>query len=207
MGDAVAAKARILDAAKKLFAKKGFEGTATREIVRAAGVNISAISYYFGGKENLLFALFNHFMEFSHQNGPAASDAALIEEFTSILKRVIKLRFEEPELINILHHEIILNSARSGKIKASLTPVWERIRQLLDEGKKRGLFVFQNTETALTFTLSVAIFPRQIQYLPLLSAGQPADAEASAGELLDFVLKGLGFRTSDTAVPVKGKTV
>ncbi|WP_294203386.1 TetR/AcrR family transcriptional regulator [uncultured Chryseobacterium sp.] len=43
----------ILFAAEKLFAEKGFEGTSTREIAKAAHVNISMISYYFGSKEKL----------------------------------------------------------------------------------------------------------------------------------------------------------
>ncbi|MDH6250414.1 AcrR family transcriptional regulator [Chryseobacterium sp. H1D6B] len=43
----------ILYAAEKLFAEKGFEGTSTREISKAAHVNISMISYYFGSKEKL----------------------------------------------------------------------------------------------------------------------------------------------------------
>lgn len=43
----------ILFAAEKLFAELGFEGTSTREIAKAANVNISMISYYFGSKEKL----------------------------------------------------------------------------------------------------------------------------------------------------------
>ncbi len=43
----------ILFAAEVLFAEKGFEGTSTREIAKAANVNISMISYYFGSKEKL----------------------------------------------------------------------------------------------------------------------------------------------------------
>ncbi|WP_312079040.1 TetR/AcrR family transcriptional regulator [Chryseobacterium sp.] len=43
----------ILFAAEELFAEKGFEGTSTREIAKAANVNISMISYYFGSKEKL----------------------------------------------------------------------------------------------------------------------------------------------------------
>lgn len=43
----------ILFAAEKLFAEHGFQGTSTREISKAANVNISMISYYFGSKEKL----------------------------------------------------------------------------------------------------------------------------------------------------------
>ena len=44
---------KILKVATKLFAEYGFEGTSTRDICKAANINISLISYYFGGKEKL----------------------------------------------------------------------------------------------------------------------------------------------------------
>lgn len=44
---------KIIEVATELFAQKGYEGASTREICKLAGVNISLISYYFGGKEEL----------------------------------------------------------------------------------------------------------------------------------------------------------
>ena len=56
--DGVEARARLLDAALRLFAVQGFAKTSTREIAQAAGVNIAAISYYFGDKAGLYRAVF-----------------------------------------------------------------------------------------------------------------------------------------------------
>ncbi len=44
----------ILDAAERLFAEKGFDGTAIREIIRAANVNVAAVHYHYGSKEEVL---------------------------------------------------------------------------------------------------------------------------------------------------------
>jgi AcrR family transcriptional regulator len=44
---------RILNAAGPIFAEKGFEAATVREICQAAGVNLAAVNYYFGGKEHL----------------------------------------------------------------------------------------------------------------------------------------------------------
>ena len=41
----------ILQAAVRLFARKGYEATSTREIVEAAGVTKPMIYYYFKNKE------------------------------------------------------------------------------------------------------------------------------------------------------------
>jgi AcrR family transcriptional regulator len=46
-------KARILDAAEALFMEHGFEATSLRAITAAAGVNLAAVNYHFGSKEEL----------------------------------------------------------------------------------------------------------------------------------------------------------
>src|SRR3989338_4511701 len=48
----------ILKAATALFAQKGMNGTTTREIADRAGVNIAALHYHWGGKEDLLKAVY-----------------------------------------------------------------------------------------------------------------------------------------------------
>ncbi len=44
---------KLLQAATKLFAEKGYHETSVRDIARIAGVNPSLINYHFGGKEEL----------------------------------------------------------------------------------------------------------------------------------------------------------
>jgi AcrR family transcriptional regulator len=53
------AKDRIMLAAAKVFANKGYGAAGIREIAQEANVNISMISYYFGGKEGVLKEIVN----------------------------------------------------------------------------------------------------------------------------------------------------
>lgn len=52
-----ATKERILDAAESLFMEHGFEATSLRLITQAAGVNLAAVNYHFGSKEELFEAV------------------------------------------------------------------------------------------------------------------------------------------------------
>lgn len=54
---AAATKDRILDAAEGLFMEHGFEGTSLRQITAAAAVNLAAVNYHFGSKEELFQAV------------------------------------------------------------------------------------------------------------------------------------------------------
>lgn len=47
------ARERLLDAAEKLFAERGYLAASVREITAAAGCNVAAVNYHFGGKDNL----------------------------------------------------------------------------------------------------------------------------------------------------------
>ena len=47
----------LISATIPLFAAKGLNGVSVRELARAAGVNLSMISYYFGSKEGLYAAV------------------------------------------------------------------------------------------------------------------------------------------------------
>lgn len=49
---------RLLDAAERCFAEQGYQATSLRELTRAAGVNLAAVHYHFGSKEDLALAVF-----------------------------------------------------------------------------------------------------------------------------------------------------
>jgi len=57
------ARARLIEAALEVFGLLGFEGASTRAVAKAAGVNLQAISYYFGGKDSLYLAVADHILE------------------------------------------------------------------------------------------------------------------------------------------------
>lgn len=56
-------KQKILNAATKLFAHKGFDAVSVREICKEANANLCLISYHFGGKQELYNAIIDDLIE------------------------------------------------------------------------------------------------------------------------------------------------
>jgi AcrR family transcriptional regulator len=50
-------KDKLMDAAEKLFARRGFHGVSLREITGEAGVDLALVNYHFGSKKLLLAAV------------------------------------------------------------------------------------------------------------------------------------------------------
>jgi len=109
---------RILSVAANLFARKGFSAVGIREIAGRAKVNISMISYYYGGKVGMLKAIISEY--FKHVDEIAIRLATeklppdeLIKKFTCDLialisskpdlcrVAIIELPIELPEITNL----------------------------------------------------------------------------------------------------------
>jgi AcrR family transcriptional regulator len=56
-------KDRILHAAEELFALQGFAATSLRQVTSRADVNIAAVNYHFGNKDNLINEVFRRRMD------------------------------------------------------------------------------------------------------------------------------------------------
>src|ERR1700747_502794 len=53
-------RSAILAAAERLYAERGFGEVTLRDIVAAADVNLAAVNYHFGSKDELIAELFPH---------------------------------------------------------------------------------------------------------------------------------------------------
>jgi AcrR family transcriptional regulator len=89
-------KERILHAAEDLFAQHGFAGTSLRQVTSRADVNIAAVNYHFGSKENLVHEVFKHRMDEMSEKRLAGL-AAAVERDPADLEAIL-LAFIQPAL-------------------------------------------------------------------------------------------------------------
>jgi AcrR family transcriptional regulator len=70
-----ATRERLLGAARALFAERGFQRVAVREICHAAGANVAAINYHFGDKLGLYLEVVRQAVEVMRETNEAAMQA------------------------------------------------------------------------------------------------------------------------------------
>lgn len=84
-------KERLFMAAVRVFAAKGYKGATVRDICREAdGANLNAVTYYFGGKENLYQAI----LEVLFSEGNRRMEAGLTEAADMAPEKRLRLLLE-----------------------------------------------------------------------------------------------------------------
>ncbi len=189
------AKMRILLAAKQLFAEQGFDGTSVRQICEKAGANSSLISYYFGGKENVFFALLDQFYPTNKLGDPENIEILKhpVEGVKLFIREVLRFKLTDPEMHIMIHQEIAIRSPRIEGLKPYLIPYWEALKGLLERGKKEGIFQFDSMDTALSFVMGTVIFPKS-NFLETVYEHDQTSMEGIIEETTRFVLRGLGVK-------------
>jgi AcrR family transcriptional regulator len=112
---------RIINSAAYLFSRKGYSGVGVREIAAKAKVNISMVSYYYGGKVGLLKAIVTEY--FSYVDGIAlkVSDMNLppresLKEFICEMVTLIKEK-EDLCKVAIIEMPIELPEITAAKVE------------------------------------------------------------------------------------------
>ena len=143
--DASATKARILDAAKREFAKKGLAGARVDVIAEKAKANKRMIYHYFGSKE----VLFQTTLENAYIDIRTAEQKLNLDhlEPTAALERLIRFTWDyylkNPEFITLVNSE---NLHRAKHLKKSeVLQTYSRrfvamVGAILDRGVAAGVF-------------------------------------------------------------------
>ncbi|QEH81409.1 DUF1956 domain-containing protein [Sphingomonas sp. C8-2] len=101
-------KSQLLEAGLVLFGRGGLEGVSTRQLADAAGVNLNAIQYHFGGKEEVYLAVASHIVDTTGSAIRAAAQSIAIgaeklepadaaRQVGKILSAVVSVIFGTPD--------------------------------------------------------------------------------------------------------------
>jgi len=107
MGNSITEQ-KIKEAARKVFQKKGFEATRTRDIADEAGVNLALINYYYRSKESLFYEIIHESIGIFRNNLCIImndKDTTLQEKLQLIVENYYSIFEREPQLPMFIFHE------------------------------------------------------------------------------------------------------
>lgn len=98
-------RTRILDAAERLFAERGFAGASLRDITAEAQVNLAAVNYHFGSKDELFLQVVlrrlepvnRRRLELLEEAGQRPGGARLEDVARAFVRPVVEARHAEGE--------------------------------------------------------------------------------------------------------------
>jgi len=176
---------RILKAAERLFAERGYDGTSIRAIVAKARVNQAAINYHFDGKDGLyrevLRAAFRALTEdqLAHASEmQGMSREAALAAFVRRQLRPLAARDELSRHLRIFNWETVRPTAVFRKLMSEeaapfMGVAMELIRRFLPRADQRTLVV-----AAIWLLGQCSVFVRNREQLAGPPAGLALDADA-----------------------------
>jgi TetR/AcrR family transcriptional regulator, cholesterol catabolism regulator len=142
-GDSAETRARVLRAAVKLFAEKGYHGTGVAEIGDAAGVQRGALYYHIGSKEDLLLVLLRRHVEESLEGEEqiVAMDVDPTQKLRLLLRHHVRTLTERgAEALIYLRDASVLTGKRARELQALRDRVEEIWQTVVREGEEAGIF-------------------------------------------------------------------
>ncbi|EJR80283.1 TetR/AcrR family transcriptional regulator [Bacillus cereus] len=166
----------ILLAAKKKFGEHGYEGTSIQKIAKEAKVNVAMASYYFNGKENLYYEVFkkyglaNELPNFLEEN--QSNPIKALRQYLTVFITHVK---QNPEIGILVYEEMIKESDRLENIKPYIIGNFEQLKDILIEGKKKGIFHFISINHTIHWITSIVLFPKFKKFIDPIDKNETID--------------------------------
>ena len=151
---------QIMDAAMKVFTKKGFASARMDDIVRESGLSKGAIYHHYKGKKDIFLALIAHwetqtFPNFYSRNGKERSASETLRDFANEILKVFKSRSY------VFHAEVEFWSLsnQDDEVRKRSQELYEKIINLFELVIKKGIrkkeFIHVDSRMTAIYILSV----------------------------------------------------
>lgn len=159
----VGTRASILAAARRLFARKGFDGTSVRDVAKSARVNNAMIYYFFKDKLELYRAVLSDSfatLDRIWEHEVFKSEAPVRRKMQKYVEEFIRFQHSNEELRRIIAAEF----ASCGKNMRWIgdkyfSNNYNRLAHILKEGMASGELVKINPATAVASLIGMIIHP------------------------------------------------
>lgn len=153
---------RIIEAAQRVFLKKGMSGARMQEIADEAGINKALLHYYFRNKEKLFEQTFNDVVQRLSDGlkNIFESDMSVLERLTSIVDIYIDILLENRYLPFFVLNEMNRNPEKFARLFEQKIVIYMRnlFLEIQDEVKNNQIRPINPAHLLLNI-LSLIIFP------------------------------------------------
>ncbi|RHJ91771.1 TetR/AcrR family transcriptional regulator [Parabacteroides bouchesdurhonensis] len=168
MEESVDMESRIIEAAKKVFVRKGFDATKMSDIAAEVGIGRTALHYYFRTKEMLFDAIFGQLIGKLLPNigRIVDDDSTILEKMPKLVEQYTSTVYENPYFPIFAVQEINRDSEHLFrtvmKEPERLQPILRLQQQIKDEMEKGLLKKMPLIDVASTL-VSLVVFPTLIR--------------------------------------------
>lgn len=192
--EAVTMENRILDAAKQVFVRKGYEATKMGDVAAEAGIGRTTLHYYYRTKEMLFDAIFDQLMGALLPNLGAIidEDAPFLEKLPKIIDQYVRTLQLNPLfpifVINELQRDPEHIYSSILKNPARVEPIY-RMRKQMEDEMERGVLKKMPVHYAATTLISLLVFPMLVRnpFTIVFMEGDAGRYEAFLKERIPFV--------------------
>ncbi len=196
---------KILEAARKVFFRKGMEGARMQEIANEAGINKALLHYYFRSKEKLFRKIYSEAVDqFMPQVNTMLENPQIPvnEKIQIFVDMFIWLVYRNPFLPGFIIQELQRNPDSFHQMleghKVDVTPLQQQIEQEIQAGNMRQI----TADELIINLVSLCVLPVMIK--PVLENLESDSGEEEFKEVLetrkksvvDFMLNAL-FKPGD----------
>jgi AcrR family transcriptional regulator len=199
---------KILEAGLRLFSKKGFLGTTTKEIAKKAGVAELTLFRHFSSKERLFEEMVRSYSFLPALKGllPEIKDLDYADALYEIAKRFLARLSERTELIKIMHSEIHLYPATVKEIYHNfIDELFKTLASYFRELQERGVLREFHAELGARAFLGMLFSYFNAQEIMMRKEHMPADTEEVIRVYVDLFVR--GTLASRLDVKIGGKPV
>jgi TetR/AcrR family transcriptional regulator len=158
-----ATRLRILDAAEREFAARGFAGARLRAIADAVGVQTALIHHYFADKQGLYRAVLDRAMAPTSTESWGLLGSRLDVEglVTGFVDMLLRFYAAHQNLLAILRHEAVSGSTILAEVSRERTvPIIEAVSAFVEERQRAGeVRADLSAEEIILATLSLVVYP------------------------------------------------
>lgn len=179
---------RIIEAAKRVFVRQGYESATMSDIAREAGIGRTALHYYYRTKERLFEAIFGQLMSVLLPNIDRimAEEKSMLEKLPPIIEQYITIVQANPSfplfIINELNRDPDHLYRTILKDPERIQPIL-RMRKQMEQEMEQGLLRPMPLEDIVTALVGQIVFPMLIRR-PLTDLFMEGDREAFDAFLL-----------------------